>query len=434
MPDAAFVVTSVAAGSWADNSRIYAPVSAPGSDFHGLGSLGAPVDFSTGGEVLILHFTLPGGGCIDGLRLYSNGIDPGSSDPGMGGSDFTNTIFGASHGMASERYTGNYGAQMTSCTAPNLFWAVDDSFVLTQGATAPLNILDNDNFGLNELESVAVIAPPAASAGTILIDPNGTIDDLYDDVLLFTPAADFIGTVQLSYEICDTEGNCDQADVAIEVLEVQDCQAPGLLNPAYGCDGAVTISWLPALDATSYTLEVEDAMGNPVVDFVNMASTSVTITPGTLTPGEDYTFAVTGSCGTSNVSSFQGAIDGSRIQNRLPELVITDVVHPVCADVDTSGAFTVTVNDNCGAIYDITANGVTVTANTGDPVTFSGLTAAAMPQGSNYEVTVALHAGGGCVYSAVCISELQGMVTLIPEDATAPFISVTGDGGQTINP
>ena len=35
-------------------------------------------------------FPLPGGGCIGGIRLYENGVDPNSAAPGMGGGDFEN--------------------------------------------------------------------------------------------------------------------------------------------------------------------------------------------------------------------------------------------------------------------------------------------------------------------------------------------------------
>nr|WP_290934656.1 hypothetical protein [Haliscomenobacter sp.] len=45
VPNADLVITSVEAGAWDDNSNAFAPGAAPGSDFHGLGSLGAPVNF-----------------------------------------------------------------------------------------------------------------------------------------------------------------------------------------------------------------------------------------------------------------------------------------------------------------------------------------------------------------------------------------------------
>lgn len=119
VPDAALVVTSVAGGAWQDNSRVYAPMSAPGLDFHGVGSLGAVTSLEANVEKLIFHFTLPGDGCTLGLRLFMNGIDPNSSAPGMNGGDFSNTIFAIVPSVPAgyEAYMGNYDNNGTGCSA-----------------------------------------------------------------------------------------------------------------------------------------------------------------------------------------------------------------------------------------------------------------------------------------------------------------------------
>lgn len=129
--DAAFVVTPVAAGAWQDNSRIYAPSSAPGSDFHAVGALGAQVSLSAGVELLLFHFTIPGGGCTPGLRLFINGVDPNSSAPGMNGGDFTNTVFAIVPAMPGgyEAYIGNYENNGSVCTPLPLVlttWSAND--------------------------------------------------------------------------------------------------------------------------------------------------------------------------------------------------------------------------------------------------------------------------------------------------------------------
>ena len=113
IPDADLVITSVEAGAWDDNSNAFAPGAAPGSDFHGVGSLGAPVNFTSGVEKLIFHFTLPGGGCVEGIRLFNNGTDPNSAAPGMGGGDYRNTVV---DGTATERYVNNFANNGTVCT------------------------------------------------------------------------------------------------------------------------------------------------------------------------------------------------------------------------------------------------------------------------------------------------------------------------------
>jgi hypothetical protein len=153
VPDMALVVTSVNAGSWIDNSRIYAPAAQAANDFHGVGSSEAPVNLVANTEILIFHFTLPGGGCTDGLRLFINGTDPNSEAAGMGGGDFSNTI---DNGMNTEVYTSNYDNTGTSC------------FPDTDGDSVTDNIdNDDDNDGiLDTVEDASACAITVSASGT----------------------------------------------------------------------------------------------------------------------------------------------------------------------------------------------------------------------------------------------------------------------------
>ena len=111
-------VTTVAGGPWGDLSQAY---NVQGSDFHGFASNGTPVTLQAGVETLLFTFTLPGGACLPGLRLYVNGSDPTSSAPGMNGGDFANTLYSANDALsASNLYVGNYANTGTFCTACNL--------------------------------------------------------------------------------------------------------------------------------------------------------------------------------------------------------------------------------------------------------------------------------------------------------------------------
>jgi Secretion system C-terminal sorting domain len=117
VPNMPLVVVSAAGGAWQDNSNVYAPTALPGFDFHGVGSLGAPTNLVVSVEKLIFHFTLPGGGCTPGLRLYINGIDPTSAGAGMNGGDFSNTVFAIVPSVPEgyESYIGNYENNGTVC-------------------------------------------------------------------------------------------------------------------------------------------------------------------------------------------------------------------------------------------------------------------------------------------------------------------------------
>lgn len=120
--NAAFNIVSSAAGQWQDNSQVYSPSAASSSDFHGIGSLGAAVNLTTGQETLLFYFTLPNNQCVDGLRLFVNTSDPNSAAGGMNGGDFSNSI---TNSLAVEIYGANYantGTQCSSCSlvAPTL--------------------------------------------------------------------------------------------------------------------------------------------------------------------------------------------------------------------------------------------------------------------------------------------------------------------------
>lgn len=115
--NAPFVISSSEAGGWDDVSPDYAPAAAPTLDFHGIGSAGKKITFVANQEKLLFTFTLPGGACVPGLRLFINGQDPASNPQTMPG-DFANVVYAA--GVATSYYRANYANTGTTCTACNL--------------------------------------------------------------------------------------------------------------------------------------------------------------------------------------------------------------------------------------------------------------------------------------------------------------------------
>jgi Secretion system C-terminal sorting domain len=156
VPDEAFPIVSASGGAWQDNSRIYAPAVAPGFDFHGVGSLGAVTQLISGVEKLIFHFTLPGGGCTTGLRLFINGVDPDSSAPGFFGGDFTNTVFAIVSTIPDgyEAYVSNYnnGGTVCSSAAPLELIAFNVEEVEQQSVRLTWETLNEINFSHFEVE------------------------------------------------------------------------------------------------------------------------------------------------------------------------------------------------------------------------------------------------------------------------------------------
>ncbi|MCB9297812.1 MAG: Ig-like domain-containing protein [Lewinellaceae bacterium] len=55
---------------------------------------------------------------------------------------------------------------------------------------------------------ITITAPP--TNGTATVNDNGTPNDPTDDTIDYTPDPNFNGTDQLTYRICDADGDCDQ--------------------------------------------------------------------------------------------------------------------------------------------------------------------------------------------------------------------------------
>lgn len=118
VPDNALTVSSVNAGGWnaLTNNQVFAPSDDPAHDFYAVQSSGQPVVFNANSETLLYTFTFPNGQCVDGVRLFVNGVDP-SSTPAMKGGDYKNTI---DNGALEDVYNINYNNTGTVCTTCNI--------------------------------------------------------------------------------------------------------------------------------------------------------------------------------------------------------------------------------------------------------------------------------------------------------------------------
>ncbi|MBK9735559.1 MAG: cadherin-like domain-containing protein [Saprospiraceae bacterium] len=101
--------TGVTPLKWAIGSTVFAPAAQPGSDFYSITPTLSPTSFynnlATGDTVRIFSLAIsPVTNCGSGIRIFENGVDPGSSAPGMGGGDFSN---GFTIGGVGQKYTGN---------------------------------------------------------------------------------------------------------------------------------------------------------------------------------------------------------------------------------------------------------------------------------------------------------------------------------------
>ena len=71
------------------------------------------------------------------------------------------------------------------------------------------------------------------SNGTVIVNDNGTPDDPTDDTVTYTPNAGYSGNDSFSYQICDSDGDCDEATVTITVNEapIPECHVPNVMTP-----------------------------------------------------------------------------------------------------------------------------------------------------------------------------------------------------------
>jgi len=127
---------------------------------------------------------------------------------GVDGSDFTNHYVG--NDLSSSSFTCPINAATDEAVA-----RVDEA-TTNSNTAVEIDVLSNDDFGTNGAGSISIITIPAN--GTASIDDGGTPGDPTDDVVTYTPEADFFGVDEFTYEICDANTNCSQAVVTVDVI------------------------------------------------------------------------------------------------------------------------------------------------------------------------------------------------------------------------
>ncbi len=106
----------------------------------------------------------------------------------------------------------------TALTTNNLTVAADDMVTASQNTPVAIpvaNLLVNDSNKIGD--SLIITAVNNAIDGTVILNDNGTIDDLGDDTIIFTPNQDFNGNALFEYTVSDRQGATDIGLVTVKV-------------------------------------------------------------------------------------------------------------------------------------------------------------------------------------------------------------------------
>ena len=90
--------------------------------------------------------------------------------------------------------------------------AVADAGQTTQNHPVTVDVVGNDSAGNAPLDptTVTVVTPAGDIPGTVTVDPA-------TGAITFVPAADFVGTTDSVYQVCDTSGLCATATWTVTV-------------------------------------------------------------------------------------------------------------------------------------------------------------------------------------------------------------------------
>tara|TARA_R110002050_G_scaffold286121_3_gene436443 strand:- start:45835 stop:47853 length:2019 start_codon:yes stop_codon:yes gene_type:complete len=184
---------------------------------------------------------------------------------------------------------------------------VDDVATVDEDSFVIIDVLANDT----DLPISGTLTTSNPANGTVIIDDNGTPNDPSDDILTYTPNADYNGPDTFTYTVCNSFGDCSTATVVVDVLPILDTN-DDVVSTDINQDIVIN-NWqlndndLPIVGTFTTTAPVN---GRVVIDDNgtpnNPSDDVVTYTPNTDFIGTDtfdYTVCDTlGNCSTSTVT------------------------------------------------------------------------------------------------------------------------------------
>lgn len=228
--------------------------------------------------------------------------------------------------------------------------ALNDTGRAQSGVAKNFTVLTNDlapDGGALTVTNATLTNP---ASGSVSVNPNGTLS--------FTPAANFVGTIEISYIIEDASGQRATAQLSVEVFASLTNSAPAAVNDTFFTQPGDQVSIQPLANDL-------DADGDPLT----LDSASVAPAVGTVTISPNGTIIFTLAPGFSGVATITYRIsdpDGATSDALISVIVNTPPVAAPDLGKTTQGqaiAFNVLTNDT-----DADGHALNVAAFTGDPL------------------------------------------------------------------
>jgi large repetitive protein len=250
-------------------------------------------------------------------------------------------------------------------------------------AASTIFVCSNDDFNADGPATAAITITTMPLHGIASVNDNGTATDPTDDRIIYTPTANYNGVDTVIYQICDSNGDCDTAYVAISIASVDDAPLAARDDISTNEDVAVSIPVVTSNDnfggdgASTTTITITQAPVNGIASVDNNGTPNnpiddkILYTPNANVSGSDsliYEICdIDGDCDTAVVIITINSVD---------DLPVANTEGVVLAEDDAATTIIVTSNDDFGgdgaSITDITitqapVNGIASVNDNGTP-------------------------------------------------------------------
>ncbi len=313
---------------------------------------------------------------------------------------------------AYDIYDNESGDSVELSYQPSAPSAIDDSATVAENSgVTNINVISNDNFGGDGPAAADISISTGPGNGSASVNNNNTSSDPTDDSIDYTPDPDFNGTDTCTYEICDSNGDCDTAVLTITVTP----EPPAITLTSLSISGVDSVNESSNADYTATAF------------FSDGSTQNVTSSAGWT---ENSTYASINSSGkltTAAVPSDQAVTIQATYggQSDTHDVTIRDVPATLNS-VTITGA--TQVNEGSGAQYTLTANySDGSSANVTGSATWSENSGYASINGGGYLTTTSVASDQSCTLTASYggQSDTHG-VTIRDVPATLNSVTITG--------